>query len=190
MTSDEEREREAEWRWGNTDAYQQSAQRTAKYAPADWERIQREGGKLLDAMAALLKRGASAEGEEAMAIAELMREYNSRWFYDTSHEMHAMLADMYVADERFRKFYEDIAPGLAEFVSTAIVANALRAGANVSLDDALASVRAAMGFAPAPGDPIEPSTQAPTTTDATHAARSEGTHERRARALAARKRGR
>jgi hypothetical protein len=39
------------------------------------------------------------------------------------------LAEMYVSDPRFRARYEEIAPGLAEFVRGAIVANAERAGA-------------------------------------------------------------
>jgi hypothetical protein len=38
--------------------------------------------------------------------------------------MHRGLGEMYVADERFRGHYEDLAPGLAEFVRAAIIANA------------------------------------------------------------------
>src|SRR5687768_15328180 len=110
MTSDHdeqneqnEREREAEWRWGNSDAFKESQRRVAKYGPAEWARIQSEGKQILDAYVALMKRSsgvtAAAESEEAMAIAELYREYNSRWWYETSHEMHAMLAEGYVSDE-------------------------------------------------------------------------------------------
>ncbi len=33
---------------------------------------------------------------------------------------------MYVADPRFTKLYEDVAPGLAQYVHDAIVANAAR----------------------------------------------------------------
>ena len=39
---------------------------------------------------------------------------------------HRGLADMYVADPRFTKTYEDIAPGLAAYVRDAIHANADR----------------------------------------------------------------
>lgn len=179
MTSDDEqhdREREAEWRWGNTDAFRESQKRVAKYGPAEWARIQSEGKQILDAYVALMKaRGLGAsESSEAMALAELYREYNSRWWYETSHEMHAMLAEGYVSDERFKKTYEDIAPGLAEMVSRSIIANAKRVGAHVAIDDALANVRASMGIGAAPVVE-EPAVVV------------EGKAERRAREIAARR---
>jgi MerR family transcriptional regulator, thiopeptide resistance regulator len=46
--------------------------------------------------------------------------------------MHRGLAEMYVADERFRCTYEREAQGLAEYVHDAIVANSEAAGAPVS----------------------------------------------------------
>lgn len=38
--------------------------------------------------------------------------------------MHRNLADMYVADERFKAHYERISPGLARYVDDAAHANA------------------------------------------------------------------
>ena len=43
--------------------------------------------------------------------------------------MHRNLGEMYVADERFAKTYNDVAPGLAVWLRDAIVANADRAAA-------------------------------------------------------------
>ncbi|MGQ1837835.1 MerR family transcriptional regulator [Kocuria turfanensis] len=43
-------------------------------------------------------------------------------------ESHRALGDMYVADPRFTRTYEDLAPGLAQYVRDAIHANADRAG--------------------------------------------------------------
>jgi hypothetical protein len=40
--------------------------------------------------------------------------------------MHRGLADMYVADERFTRTYDDVAPGLAQWLRDAIHANADR----------------------------------------------------------------
>jgi hypothetical protein len=45
--------------------------------------------------------------------------------------MHRNLGEMYVADPRFAKHYEDRAPGLATYVRDAIAANADRAKAKV-----------------------------------------------------------
>ena len=63
-----------------------------------------------------------------MDLAEAHRRHISRWFYDCGYDMHRGLAEMYVADERFAKHYEDVAPGLAQYVHDAITANADRAG--------------------------------------------------------------
>ena len=69
----------------------------------------------------------SFEEEAAMDVAEQHRQHISRWFYPCSHEMHANLAEMYVADARFSEHYERRRPGLAAFVRDAVLANGLRA---------------------------------------------------------------
>ena len=61
-----------------------------------------------------------------MDAAEAHRAHIERWFYDLDHGFHRGLADMYVADPRFTKTYEDIEPGLAAYVHDAIHANADR----------------------------------------------------------------
>ena len=40
--------------------------------------------------------------------------------------MHRNLAEMYLADERFKQTFDDVAPGLAQYVHDAIVSNAER----------------------------------------------------------------
>jgi MerR family transcriptional regulator, thiopeptide resistance regulator len=83
--------------------------------------------RLLDErLAELLSSGAAAESEAAMDAAEQHRRHITRWFYDCTSEMHVGLAEMYVADARFKARYEAIAPGLAEFVRSAVNANAAR----------------------------------------------------------------
>ena len=61
-----------------------------------------------------------------MDAAEAHRQHITRWFYDCPAEMHACISDMYVSDPRFTKTYEDIAPGLAQYVRDAVHANAER----------------------------------------------------------------
>ena len=41
---------EARQRWGHTDAYAESARRTASYTKADWARIKAEGGEITAAL--------------------------------------------------------------------------------------------------------------------------------------------
>lgn len=48
------------------------------------------------------------------------------WFYPCSAEMHAGLAEMYIAGPRFTKTFEAMAPGLAQYVHDAFLANSKR----------------------------------------------------------------
>ena len=115
---------EAEERWGDTDAYRESARRTASYEKADWERMAREGREIEQAVAALMEDGVVAESESAMDLAERHRAHLTTWFYDCTPEIHLGLAQMYTADPRFREHYEQVAEGLAEYLAAAIAANA------------------------------------------------------------------
>lgn len=118
---------EARERWGDTEAYKESARRTKQYKPDDWARIKAEGEAVEVGMAELLRAGEPAEGPKAMELAEQARLHIHRWFYPCSHRMHAGLAVMYVADARFTAHYEERAPGLAAYMATAIRANARQA---------------------------------------------------------------
>ena len=118
---------EAEQRWGETAAYRQSARRTAAYGKDDWLAIKAESDARLRDFADALQSGVPPGDARAMDIAEAHRRHISRWFYDCGYGMHRALAEMYVADERFAKHYEDVAPGLAQYVHDAITANAGRA---------------------------------------------------------------
>jgi hypothetical protein len=70
--------------------------------------------------------GQPADSAEAMDAAEAHRQQITGTFYDCSYEIHVGLADMYVADARFTATYERISPGLAQYLSDAIKANAAR----------------------------------------------------------------
>ena len=120
---------EAEERWGGTDAYRQSQARTSTYTKDDWTRLQAEAAEVNALFVAAQSAGLPADSTEAMAAAEAHRQQISRNFYDCGYDIHRGLAQMYLADERFTKTYEDLAPGLAQYVHDAILANADRADA-------------------------------------------------------------
>src|SRR5688572_7481281 len=111
---------EAEQRWGGTDAYRESQRRTSTYTKDDWLRIRQEGEAVNAAFVAAMQAGHPADSPEAAAAATAHREQISRWFYDVTPEIHQGLAEMYVADPRFTATYEDLAPGLAAYVSESI----------------------------------------------------------------------
>jgi len=122
----EEFQAEAQERWGETDAWKQSARRTKAYTPADWAEVKAEADAVNAALVAALESGAPATSDQAMDAAEAHRAHIHDRFYDLDHTFHRGLADMYLADPRFTKTYEDQAPGLAQYVHDAIHANADR----------------------------------------------------------------
>jgi DNA-binding transcriptional MerR regulator len=121
---------EAEARWGDTEAYRESSRRTKRYGKEDWAAIQAEADGIMERMASLMAEGADATSEPAMDLAEEHRRHIDRWFYPCPPRMHAGLADMYQADERFGAYFEERGAGLTAFASDAIRANAERAAAD------------------------------------------------------------
>ncbi len=121
-----EYEEEAKERWGDTDAYKQSAARTARHTKQDWEAIKAEMDGIYRQLLDLMAAGAPADDTVAMDVAEQHRAHISRWFYDCPKQLHAGLGQMYVADGRFTENIDKAGEGLAEYLSVAIAANAGR----------------------------------------------------------------
>jgi len=120
-------EDEARQRWGESQAYRESARRTARYAKKDWEQIKAEGDHLQRELVARLEAGRAPTDLEVMALAEQHRAYIERWFYPCSLEMHRGLGELYVSDSRFTESIDRVRPGLALFMRDAFRANAERA---------------------------------------------------------------
>jgi MerR family transcriptional regulator, thiopeptide resistance regulator len=120
-------EDEVKQRWGNTDAYKISAQRTKSYTESDWRRFKDEQGAIhADAIAAM-KAGVPSDDARAMDIAERHRLSIDRWFYPCSPKMHCGLADLWEADRRYADNIDKYGPGLTEYLAAAVRANAKRA---------------------------------------------------------------
>ena len=121
-----EHEAEVQERWGETDAYKESARRTAHYTKADWQRFKDEAEEINMAIAALIDEGIAPDDPRAMDAVDRARLQIDQWFYPCSREMHANLGEMYVADPRFTATYEKIRPGMARWMRDATAANATR----------------------------------------------------------------
>ena len=125
----EDHEAEAQARWGASPAFAESQRRVARYTKDDWVRLKNEASDLGRQLADAMRAGVPAASAEAMNLAEQHRQHITRWFYECSYEIHCGLGEMYVADPRFAKHYDDQAQGLASYLRDAILANARRAGA-------------------------------------------------------------
>jgi DNA-binding transcriptional MerR regulator len=121
-----EHEAETEERWGETDAYRESARRTSSYTKQDWERYKAETDAINEALAALMDEGVAPDDARAVEAVERARVQIDTWFYPCSRRMHAELGRMYVADPRFQETFEKIRPGMAQYVCDAAEANASR----------------------------------------------------------------
>ncbi|MEI7476908.1 MAG: TipAS antibiotic-recognition domain-containing protein [Actinomycetes bacterium] len=117
-----EYENEAKERWGDTDAYKQSAARSSKYSKEDFnaEKVDQEAATELFVYAFGNSLPTDSEKTKAAVIAH--REAITKWFYDCSIEMQKQLAVMYIKDPRFKEYYDGRVRGLAQYVHDAIQA--------------------------------------------------------------------
>jgi DNA-binding transcriptional MerR regulator len=118
----EEYAAQAEERWGETDAWKQSQQRVSQFSKQDWIAIKAEGDALLEALAQAKRDGVPPGSAQANDLAARHRAPIDR-FYDCGDEMHRNLVEMYLADERFTRYYDDVEPGLAQFVHDIVIAS-------------------------------------------------------------------
>jgi DNA-binding transcriptional MerR regulator len=109
--------REAKLRWGTTEAYRQSAERTKHWTREDYKKAAKEGVDITREIA-----GHMDEGPESPAVQAGIGKhyaYIAR-FYELPYAMYRNLGQMYVDDSRFTAYYENVRHGLAAFMRDAI----------------------------------------------------------------------
>jgi DNA-binding transcriptional MerR regulator len=116
-------EAEAEQRWGDTDAYQESARRTRRYGKAEWDQIRAEADAIYTRLAAHMRAGTSVDAAVVQVIVAEHRAHIDRWFYPCRKELHKGLGEMYVADPRFTASLDAKGTGFARYLRDAIAAS-------------------------------------------------------------------
>lgn len=111
---------EVKQRWGDTDAYKESEQKTADYSADKWNDVNAGLNAVLAEFAVALKDGATSESETAQSLVKKLQQYITDNFYACTNEILAGLGQMYVADERFKSNIDKNGAGTAEFISEAI----------------------------------------------------------------------
>lgn len=111
-------EAEVQQRWGQSEAYKESARRTAKYTKADWTVIKAEQEAIGSGLAALI--GRDPGDSEVQAIIQRHFQFINDRFYTMTPEFYRGLGEMYVADHRFTENIDKVKPGLAAFWRDAI----------------------------------------------------------------------
>ena len=123
--SQAEYEREAKERWGDSDAYSESAHRTKNYTAEDFALAKKRAAEVVVEFIDAMSAGLPPDSPQAAAAAEAHRQNITDWYYECTYEIQAGLAQMYVSDSRFREHYDSQHEGLAQYVHDAILANAI-----------------------------------------------------------------
>ena len=118
---------QAEQRWGGTPQWAQRQQRTAGYTKQDWLQLRTEQASIHQRLVAAMNDGVPAADPAVMDLAEEHRQHIGRWLHDCGYDTHRELAQVYRANERLGRNYDDMAPGLSQYIHDAILANAQRA---------------------------------------------------------------
>ena len=118
---------EARARWGDTPEWAESYQRKARMSRADWERAHEETVALESALAEAMRNGVEPGSPEANALARWHRKDFNRWF-EVSTSKQVIIARSYVVDERYARYYDKRAPGLAAWLKDVIDACARSEG--------------------------------------------------------------
>jgi DNA-binding transcriptional MerR regulator len=109
---------EVESKWGNTNAYAQSKEKTGKYSKDDWAKISRKSDEIMKKFAS--KIGETPETKEVQELVEEWKNFINEAYYDCTLEILSGLGQMYVADERFTKNIDKFGKGTAQLMSEAI----------------------------------------------------------------------
>ena len=118
---------EAQAKWGDTEEWAESARRKARMTRADWEQAPSETVALQTALAEAMHSGVEPGSPEANALARWHRKDFNRWF-EVSTSKQVIIARGYVADERYARYYDKRAPGLAAWLKDVIDACARSEG--------------------------------------------------------------
>ena len=119
-TARKQYEVEAKQRWGETDAYKEHAEKTAKYTKDKWQDVNNGLNAVFAKFAECMNNGHTADSDKAQAIVKELQNYITENYYTCTNEILAGLGQMYVADERFKNNIDQHTPHTAEFVHKAI----------------------------------------------------------------------
>jgi len=113
-------EKEAHERWGDTSAYREHEEKTKHYTKEKWAEANDGLMAIFAEFEAYKQNGAKADSVEAQALVAKLQAHITANYYTCTDEILAGLGKMYVADERFKKNIDKYGEGTAEFASNAI----------------------------------------------------------------------
>lgn len=110
--------KEAKIRYGNSEAYKESEEKTSKYTKKDWNRIEKSTGEIYKKIIDNMDKGVR-DLQVQLAVGELRQQITDN-FYNCTPEIFRGLGDLYVSDERFTKNIDKYKEGLSAFLREAM----------------------------------------------------------------------
>ena len=111
---------EVKERFGNTDAYKEHAEKTAKYTKDKWQAVNDGLMAVFAKFAECKNNGHASDSNEAHLLVKELQNYITENYYTCTNEILAGLGKMYVSDERFRENIDRHGAGTAAFAAGAI----------------------------------------------------------------------
>ncbi len=118
-------EAEAQERWGENPAWKESQRRTSSWKKSDWDAMKARQASLMGRIAAGMDKG--VDSPEVQAAVKAYHEFIDQSFYTCPASTFLGLSELWGGDDRFRATWEEIRPGLCDFVCEAarVYVNAL-----------------------------------------------------------------
>ena len=118
-------------RWDGSAQWAEYVERSSQRTSDEWRSMASATDALHADLAGAMRSHVEPGTAEANALAERHRAAQSEHFHCT-HSMHVLIARRYVTEAGFTAFYDDIEPGLAEWLTRIIDANATAKGVDPS----------------------------------------------------------
>ncbi len=112
--------KEAEEKWGNTDAYKESEEKTKGYDAQKWNDVNSAMNGIIAQFAQCKNDGFTPDSEEAQTLVKKWQDFITENHYNCTKEILFGLGEMYVADERFKANIDKHGNGTAQFMCDAI----------------------------------------------------------------------
>ena len=120
MSEFEKYSSEAKAKWGETEAFEEYAEKTKGYSENKWENIAEGLNGIFAQFAKCMQNGEKPKSDKAQSLVKALQEHITENFYTCTAPILAGLGQMYVADERFKSYIDKHAEGTAAFISEAI----------------------------------------------------------------------
>ncbi|XCB30406.1 MerR family transcriptional regulator [Arcanobacterium hippocoleae] len=122
---------EAEELYGGTDDWKLSKQRISSWGSTDWAGNKQRFEDINARLAEAIQNGVKPDSQEASGLVLVHREVLSE-FFPVTPAKHYLISRSYIADERFRNYYDNYQEGLARWLADAIAYVAAQSGVDLN----------------------------------------------------------